>query len=118
MRRTDNLLWWRHTQKGVDKIFESNSENIKANQNPGNNQNGSSDNPKYGIPNSPGVQDFKDKFEVLGHYNLKVKSVAMEDGGTYWCELKGVSNHTAQVTVVGKNIYHILTSVLPIQKQC
>ena len=41
------------------------------------------------------------KFEIRGHYSLYIKNATLEDGGSYMCEVTGLLNQTAELTVIG-----------------
>lgn len=48
------------------------------------------------------------KYEIRGQYSLYIKQVDFSDGGTYVCEVSGIRNFSAELTVVGKCITQLL----------
>ena len=42
-----------------------------------------------------------EKYEVVGYYNLVIKSATFEDAGKYICEVTGLKNYSAELSVLG-----------------
>lgn len=43
-----------------------------------------------------------EKYEIRGHYNLFIKNVVYDDAAVYSCEISGMRNLSAKLTVVGE----------------
>lgn len=48
------------------------------------------------------------KYEIRGQYSLYIKQVDFSDGGTYVCDVSGIHNFSAELTVVGTYISQLL----------
>ena len=84
MTHRDSLTWWRHSQDGYQKLYESNPKVQSS---------------RAADPVSMDSQ----KYEIIGHYNLYIKDIDEEDAGLYICEVMGQANYTAELLVVGEN---------------
>ena len=52
---------------------------------------------------APNDTNRPETFEIVGKYNLKIKTIGLQDGGRYGCKLLSISElYPAEVSVYGK----------------
>lgn len=80
MTKDDQLTWWRHESSSGSyiQIFDSLTNGGRWARN---------------------GSRVMDKYSIVGQFNLMLKSVVVEDGGSYSCHILGLGNYTAVLTV-------------------
>ena len=78
MAATDSLIWWYtndHIYQQIYVTFGGETESTP-------------------VPNS-------DRYEIVGQYNLVIKSASFDDAGTYICDITGHKNYSVELSVLG-----------------
>lgn len=84
MAATDTLTWWYTNDKTYQQLFVATGGETESARVP-----------------------YSDRYEIVGRYNLAIKSTSFEDAGTYICEITGHKNYSVELSVLGMTSHHI-----------
>ena len=82
MAVTDILIWWYTNEQIYQQIFVTFGGETESTP----------------VPSS-------DRYEIVGQYNLVIKSASFDDAGTYICDITGHKNYSVELSVLGMSTH-------------